>query len=224
MGAWNCDKNTKSRDAIVILDSNLEPVGNPWRGNLREYINEADSSSEFVHKLFKLCEATPPALMSITLAIDTPLGFSEDFISLVTGLKPVKIVGNSSTNPYLYRQTEHYLFEQGQRPLSAIIHMIGSQATKGMHVLAKFAPNVKSCGVWTGDKILTAIETYPTACKGSSTIKELQDKTPAYPHNDENDALTCALVAYLFSEKRELLNAPPESVSKREGWIWFTVV
>ena len=50
--------------------------------------------------------------------------------------------------------------------------MIGSQATKGMHVLAKFAPQIESCGVWT-DGGFRAIETYPTACRNTKVIKTL---------------------------------------------------
>ena len=38
VGGWNCDNNSNSRDAIVILDDDLTLVGKPWRGNLRESI------------------------------------------------------------------------------------------------------------------------------------------------------------------------------------------
>jgi len=34
-----------------------------------------------------------------------------------------------------YLRTEHYLFEQGLRPLLAIKDMIGSKVANGMHVL-----------------------------------------------------------------------------------------
>ena len=39
VGGWNCEKNGKSRDAIVILDAALQIVGKPWRGNLRTTLN-----------------------------------------------------------------------------------------------------------------------------------------------------------------------------------------
>ena len=167
VGGWNCDKNGKSRDAIVILNQNLEIVGKPWRGNLR-----------------------------------------------VTRLQPVNNIGKSDSNPYLYRHTEHHLFRHGLRPRSAIKDMIGSQATKGMHTVAKFAPRLLSRGVWTDGIGLTAIEGYPSACKKSETIMALWSRFRPLSHEDLDDALTCAFLAYLFATDREQLDNPDES------WIW----
>lgn len=48
VGAWHCDTNSKSRDAIVILDEALNIVGAPWRGNLRESINAAANAAEWL--------------------------------------------------------------------------------------------------------------------------------------------------------------------------------
>ena len=59
VGGWNCDKNGKSRDALVILDAELKLVGRPWRGNLRTAINEAADASDWVNRLFGLCKACP---------------------------------------------------------------------------------------------------------------------------------------------------------------------
>lgn len=221
VGGWNCDKNGKSRDALVILDAELNIVGKPWRGNLRAAINEAADGSDWVSKLFALCKA--PDLSGrpqITLAIDTPLGFSEEFTRLVTQRIHAGEVGNSATNPYLFRQTERFLFEHGLKPLSAIKDMIGSQATKGMHALAKFAPQTLRCGVWSDGEMLTAIEAYPSACKASATVKGLQEPFGMLGHDDLDDALTCALLAYLFEVRSEALTSPAESVVDSEGWIW----
>ena len=221
VGGWNCDKNPRSRDAIVILDAKLKIVDTPWRGNLRQAINEARNTEEWIHALFRLCSSTLDEQASkITLAIDTPLGFSTEFIELVTGLKHVQTLEKFNTNPYSYRQTERYLFEQGHNPLSPIKDMIGSQATKGMHVLAKCAPTAVACGVWTEGKMLTAIEAYPSVCQESATITALRHGFLALGHEDKEDALTCALIAYLFAEDREKLDAPDESVPWSEGWIW----
>ena len=221
VGGWNCDKNGKSRDALVILDAGLNIVGQPWRGNLRSAINEAADSADWVSKLFALCKAPDPSgRPQITLAIDTPLGFSEEFTRLVTQRSHAGEVGNSATNPYLFRQTERYLFEQGLTPLSAIKDMIGSQATKGMHVLAKFAPTIQRCGVWSDRAGLIAIEAYPSACKTSATVKGLQQRFGKLDHDDLDDALTCALVAYLFDNQPEALIHPLASVPASEGWIW----
>jgi len=221
VGGWNCDKNSLSRDALVILDNSLALVGKPWRGNLRTTINKATTSCEWTHSLFDLCKAELPTEgTAITLAIDTPLGFSNAFLDLATGLKAVGPLGDSQTNPYLFRETEHFLFRHGLRPLSAIKDMIGSQATKGMHVLAKFASHRAGCGVWTDAASLIAIEAYPSACKGSPTIRGLRQRFSPLDHEDKDDALTCALVAHLFATRPDALEAPGPEVSEREGWIW----
>jgi hypothetical protein len=102
VGGWNCDKNSRSRDAVVILDGDLSIVGTPWRGNLRPSINEAGTGREWIGALFSLCATGPPCdELDIVLAIDTPLGFSGALIDLVSDLKYVEPIGESHTNPYL---------------------------------------------------------------------------------------------------------------------------
>jgi len=221
VGGWNCDKNGLSRDALVILNGSNAVVGKPWRGNLRETLNRASSSRDWISSLFRLCGASEPQEgLPVTLAIDTPLGFSEPFLRLASGLQSAGPIEVSSTNPYLFRQTELHLFRRGLSPLSAIKDMIGSQATKGMHALAKFAPHCVGTGVWTDGASLTAIEAYPSACKASPTIQALGQSLPSFDHDDKNDALTCALVAHLFATQISALEAPGPDVPEREGWIW----
>lgn len=174
VGGWNCDHNARSRDAIVILDEKLGIVGKPRRGNLRETINNAVTSRDWLSGLFEWCETNlADSNVEATLAIDTPLGFSVEFQNLITSRAPQGIVGFSDTNQYLYRKTERLLFARNKRPLSAIKDMIGSQATKGMHVLAKFAQHPRSCGVWSDGQNLVAIEAYPAACKESRVVTKL---------------------------------------------------
>jgi len=220
VGGWNCDKNGKSRDAIVILNDLLGVVGKPWRGNLRSHINKAKTTDEWIQILFTLCGSYAGNDSHCVMGIDTPLGFSDEFVRLVSERASVESIETSAMNPYLFRRTERFLFEQGLTPLSAIKDMIGSQATKGMHVLAKFAPHIQSCGVWADNKRLTAIEAYPAACKKSPIIKGLRENFQSLGHEDIEDALTCALVAYLFAEQRDQLIKPDNSVSVNEGWIW----
>lgn len=200
-------------------------MGKPWRGNLRATINAANTSKGWVHALFTLCGAVaPPSSAPITLGIDTPLGFSQAFMALVTGLKCAEAVQSSATNPYLFRQTERRLFEQGIRPLSAVKDMIGSQATKGMHALAKFAPKVARCGVWTDGEALTAIEAYPSPCKHSALMDALllpHAEWRQANHQDMVDALTCALISYCFQVRPETLDQPDDGVPASEGWIWL---
>jgi len=223
VGGWNCEKNPRSRDAVVILDSTLTIVGQPWRGNLRECISNASTTRDWLSALFSKCQTEFPSTpVQITMAIDTPLGFSEEFANLVTDLKWAEPSASSDKNHYLFRQTERQLFRKGKRPLSAVKDMIGSQATKGMHVLAKFAPVVESCGVWTGGKSFRVIETYPSACKDTKVVKQLRKGRKTLEPDDLNDALTCALIAHLFAADRAALEPPGENVPHREGWIWVT--
>lgn len=116
-----------------------------WRGNLRRLINESSNTKEFIRKLFGLATTNLKTDNArIILAIDTPLGFSDDFVRLVAENKYVELVESSATNPYLFRKTERYLFQHGLRPLSAIKDMIGSQATKpGSPELVPYAPRNK---------------------------------------------------------------------------------
>lgn len=223
VGGWNCDKNPTSRDALVVLDETLAIVGRPWRGNLRRKINAAANTQEWVAALFTACATPLPAEpCAVTLAIDTPLGFSQDFARLITGLQPCGLVEKSISNPYLFRRTERWLFEQGLSPLSAVKDMIGSQATKGMHLLAQFAPVVRGCGVWSDPQgWLTAIETYPAACAQSARLAAMRSRYPALGHADHNDALTCALVASLFANEPAALAGPMPDVPASEGWIWL---
>lgn len=220
VGGWNCDKNRKSRDALVILDVGQKVVGKPWRDNLRSAINEATDSTDWINRLFVLCEADAPSDSRITLAIDAPLGFSEAFVRLVARQGHADEVDRSDSNPYLFRQTEQFLFQRGLKPLSAVKDMIGSQATKGMHAIARFAPQVVRCGVWSDGQRLTVIEAYPSACKHSATVKALQKRFGMLAHDDLYDALTCALLAHLFDKRPAKLIPPGSDVRVSEGWIW----
>lgn len=223
VGAWYCDKNSGSQDALVILDADRNIVGKPWRGNLRELINDAQTTRDWIAGLFDMCGASPPdQAFQVTMAIDTPLGFSEEFRRLVTERKMSGEVGAASGgNRYLFRHTERHLIESGLRPLSAVQDKLGSQATKGMHVLAKFAREIESCGVWTDGAGFHAIETYPTPARKTAAIKQLLIGRNRLKPEDFEDARTCALVAYLFAIERDVLETPPSYIPEREGWIWL---
>ena len=224
VGAWNCDKNGKSRDAIVILDESLTIVGQPWRGNLRKSIATATTTNDWLNALFAKCEAEHPERSGrVTMAIDTPLGFPNEFIDLITRQRHAEPDETSGRNCYLFRHTERHLFERGLKPLSAIKDMIGSQATKGMHVCAKFAPEIESCGVWTDAHGFRAIETYPAACRDTREVKKLLKGSKSLGHDDKDDARVCAVVAHLFATGRGALENPPASVPGNEGWIWVPI-
>lgn len=222
VGGWNCEKNKASRDALVILDEDLSLVGEPWRGNLRSAINSAKTTVGWLEKLFQLCGSSLPGLdAKYILAIDTPLGFSDAFVRLVSERKAIgEVTGESAMNPYLFRQTERFLYQRGLRPLSPIKDMIGSQATKGIHVLSHYAPRISSCGVWADGQRLTAIEAYPSACKQSADMARLRESFPVIGHPDKEDALICALVGYLHTMNPEKLAHPGDAIPLEEGWIW----
>lgn len=218
VGGWNCDRG-KSRDAIVILDADKEILGKPWWGNLRELINTAPNSGDFLRGLFRKCEAESLYHEGIycVLAIDTPLGYSENFLDLVHQGKAAQIpVGKHSDNPYLFRETELHLYGKGYKPLSAVKDMIGSQSTKGIHVLAKYGLTPESTGVWTNKKkSLHVIETYPSLHR--ELVKHPDNKARA----DIKDAYSCAEIARIFDMNRSELVPADESASKLEGWIWY---
>lgn len=221
VGAWHCEGNRDSRDAIVILDDTLAVVGHPWRGNLRECIAAATTTTSWLSALFAKCGAKYPEVKPIiTMAIDTPLGFSEQFVALVTRQSLSEPDETFGRNRYLFRSTERHLFERGLTPMSAVNGQIGSQATKGMHVLAKFAPQTESCGVWTDGHGFRAIETYPTACRDTPAVKNLLKGSAPLGHEDKDDARVCAMVAHLFAASRDTLEGPAASVPSSEGWIW----
>jgi predicted nuclease with RNAse H fold len=221
VGGWSCDRNRSSQDAVVVLDGERTVVGEPWRGNLRDVINRSTRSQDFIEELSNLCRAEPlREATGVTLAIDAPLSFSAEFLALTGHLKAVASIGHWHTNPYLFRRTERLLFERGLRPLSAIQDMIGSQATKARHVLAKFAPETVACGVWTDGDRLTVIEAYPSSCQKSEVIKSLRSGYGDLGHQDNDDALTCALIGYMYACCPEQLEFPDATVPQSEGWIW----
>jgi hypothetical protein len=239
VGAWNCENNSKSRDAIVILDSNKDIIGLPWRGNLRKTINESPSTREWIINMFALCGLNIDVPRSqVSIAIDTPLGFSDSLRDLLNGSPVLDEIEYSASNPYLFRATEQFLFSVGLKPLSSIKDMIGSQATKGMHTLARFCDINDTCGVWKYADLITAIEAYPSACKKSHIMDSLLNKyidlewfdesegqirfkySSGIEHDDHKDALICALVAWLFDRSPSSLVFPPGDSSVKEGWIF----
>ena len=176
----------------------------------------------WLRALFGLCKTDfPETGANVTLGVDTPLGFSDVLVQLITRRMIAEVIGDDSgTNPYLFRATEQLLFAHGIKPLSPVKDMVGSQATKGMHVLAKFASRIVSCGVWSDGAKLTVIEAYPSPCRHSARIAELLRPYTKLDHPDKHDALVCALLGCLFATERDSLAQPAAEVSTSEGWIW----
>ena len=223
VGAWNCEKNGKSRDALVVLNTNAEPVGKAWRGNLRDTLASCNSLPELLQALSRLCDFTLADNQPVVIAIDTPLGFSADFVALLQGTASSTHFKASSENPYLFRETERFLFAYGYSPLSAVKDMIGSQATKGLHLLRKFGLAPDNAAIWRSGNI-TAFESYPSVLKKSALVQRFIEKlqqTPQWPawHDDCKDAAYCAIAAFLYQQQPDGLATPYFDASV-EGWIY----
>lgn len=209
---------------------------------IHKTINDSQNAEEWVKNLFYLCGLNFDVRRShVILAIDTPLGFSDSFRGLLNGQVGSSSIEHSASNPYLFRETEQFLFSVGLKPLSSIKDMIGSQSTKGMHTLARFSDVNNVCGTWQYADLLTAIEAYPSACKRSQVMGTLLNKyidmewfdqsegkmrfkySHGIDHEDHKDALICALVAWLFDSSPSSLVFPPEGTSIKEGWIFVPV-
>lgn len=219
VGAWHCDKRRQSCDAIAIVDRAAEPVGEPWRENLSGLIGAASHWREWAQLVFEGCKAgAPEPEARFVLAIDAPLAFPKDFVKLVSGRGTCAGIRTYAENPLLFRRTEQRLFGR-KRPLSAVQDALGSQATKAMCFVAKFAPEKKSCGVFSDGEEFMVIETYPGACE-----RQLDSALPAAfryrEKSDERDALVCALIARLFDSRELHLECPQADDPFDEGWIW----
>lgn len=235
VGAWNCEKNANSRDALVVLNQQGERVGKPWRGNLRDSIAAAASYTDWLFMVAKLCQVddnTKAAFttQNVVMAIDTPLGFSKGLLQLLQGEAVATPFTASCDNPYLYRHTERELFAHGYSPLSAVKDMIGSQATKGLHLLRKFGFTPSPSGVWQLNPSSQnqcqhhALESYPTVLKTSNTvqqyIEQLRSQTDFISwHQDILDAAYCAIAALLYQQQPNIMATPTEDVAT-EGWIY----
>ena len=115
VGGWNCDSNGKSRDAIVILNSTLTIIGKPWRGNLRECINTNGNDKRLAQGSVRKMRSgiSQENRSPVTMAIDTPLGFSEELMALITRQSHCEPEETSGLNRYLFRYTERHLFQRG---------------------------------------------------------------------------------------------------------------
>jgi hypothetical protein len=233
VGAWHCDKNTKSQDCLWVIRSNdKDNSGIHRRLCIREQFN-GNNVIEFLNNVFDNDEDRKINFGQddeIFIAIDAVLCWPKYFIELIgNGSVENNIlskINEAINNPFLYRETERIVYRETERivgkkhkPLSAVQGQIGSQSTKAIFFLKKYAFMKDTPGVWKCGKI-TVIETYPAI---------LCDST--FTHNDENDAKLCAELAQQFAsdadkdaDKKELRY--PESKeeiesAKQEGWIWF---
>lgn len=234
VGAWNCDRNRESRDAVCALEvgaSGPRVVGQPWRGNFRDLL-VAHEGSALIDALLRRLDVATDRTRHLTVAIDTPLGWPRRMIELVTTGAVVEVPPEADKNPYLFRAQDLALFTKGHRPLSMVRDMIGSQSTKGIHFLQRARLLPAGTGVWGRDSTV-AIETYPAAAVRDVEVARLTSQLLADLIGRENkqrsdawqadirDAISCALVALLHRSQPERLEAPDEGADATEGWIWL---
>lgn len=89
-------------------------------------------------------------------------------------------------------------------------------------------PDLERCGLWAGGRYIKAIEAYPSACKRSACIKAMRlpfyedvggsvtvgkfKARPEFHHVDLEDALPCALIAWSFENRPDLLANPTSTI------------
>jgi predicted nuclease with RNAse H fold len=240
VGAWHCDKNAKSRDALVVLtngSAGLEPVGCPFWGNLREKLVKKEGAA-LVESLLHSCDdRAHPDGAHVVIAVDTPLGWPAATTALLASGATVHVPESSNEDPYLFRHTERLLFSAGLQPLSAVRDMIGSQSLKGIHMVQRLGAVQETPGVWTlrtGAGRVDVIETYPApvwkrrlrdaqeaGLLSSLEARILSPVLRAAERADVRDALCCAWVAATFATAPDALRAPDSATPPSEGWIWL---
>lgn len=212
VGAWHCDKNTNSMDAIAVLNEEGEEVVETKRKVVRCELNE-NSIFSFLNKYFGCSEFKEEDIFifAIDAVFCLPIGVQE--IPIHSAPEDYK------SNPFLFRLTEQFVKEKtGNQCRSMIQDNIGSQATKIMFFLKHFSFKQKEIGVWeTDDNKATAIEVYP----------KLASNYDPNQKSDKYDAVKCCEIAEKFANERNAFFAPKdclkimEDTIKKEGWIWF---
>jgi hypothetical protein len=224
---------------LVVLEDGTEgpaPTGQPWRNNLRSLLDGGVSGPDLALAVLALCRVVARTPFVATIAIDTPLGWPKPMLDLVVSGSVVAVPEKADANPYLFRQSELALFGHDHRPLSTVRDMIGSQSTKGVHFLTRAGMLRSSVGVWVrsdSGNCVTAIETYPAPCGKSEIVAGWYSRLAASPviqktcskgpnvRADVEDALRCAIVAWLYATLPGSLVQPDGSGPVEEGWIWL---
>ncbi len=225
VGAWHCDNNRKSQDALFI--------SNELRKHLciRDQLKEA-TIEDFLNKCLGATDFTNED--SFYFAIDAVFSWPEAVLNLLNKAKANEAIPEKfSTNPFLFRYTEQVISAKlNKQPQSVVQNQIGSQSTKIIFFLQKFnfqREERENIGVWKiPNREIYAIETYPA-------LLDNQDNN-TLPNQDLKDAQKCQILAKMFKTTRCKLMSPIEYIQgntttkegdlfkKRvysEGWIWL---
>ena len=229
VGAWHCDKNKNSKDAIVIQEENSNEVF-LFYGNVKNFFS-VKSLDDFFKVIFPDCIAAGENEYNI--AVDAVLGWPEKFIALITGKKEEintkEIPVSKIENHFLLRECERELCGLGIQPLSSVQDMLGSQSTKVLFFLHKF-DFCNQEGVWTKDNS-KVYETYPAII-----AKRLNDwpKVTQFYHQVSRNGVVVSQVYKPQGEHQDFKDAllalaaikngfqvPERPINKIEGWIWL---
>lgn len=86
VGAWNCDDNSRSRDALAVLvdtgNEHLEWAGGCAGVNVRDELN-AYRGSELLAALLCRCDVPADSPVRRGIAIDAPLGWPAAMLNLI---------------------------------------------------------------------------------------------------------------------------------------------
>src|ERR1035441_9363038 len=159
VGAWNCDKNARSRDALCALkatSNGLAVVGIPFWGNLRETLVRYEGQ-RLIDEMLRLVKAQSVGPSRVTIAIDAPLAWPTEVLGLLNDGALFDVPREARENPYLYRIQERRPFVGKHYALSPVKDMIGSQSTKAIYFLRRAGLPPTSVGIW-GSESLTRIE------------------------------------------------------------------
>jgi len=171
----------------------------------------------------------------LSIAIDAPLSFPNDFRSLLDGKWAGQVVPSKEIeNRLAYRACERWVKREfNKKPLSAPFDKLGNNATLAMSVAGQLQrEGFMLVPQATKHAVRAVIEVYPGLVKTglkkvAPVIPELERHIPRELEvgTDRYDAAICALLALLFLGGGAELGLPdlepfPDDADPEEGWIF----
>ena len=145
VGAWHCDHNRKSQDALFISDKLNKQLCIRDQFNketIEDFLNEClDNTSKFTDE------------DSFYFAIDAVFSWPKAVLDLLNeAIAKEAIPEKFSTNPFLFRYTEQEISRKlKKQPQSVVQNQIGSQSTKIIFFLKRYnfqRESFENLGVW----------------------------------------------------------------------------
>lgn len=236
---WDVRGWQSKQQATAVLKVSIESNKYEWLG-----VSELFSFTQGLKPSFDqlLCPAVGEDLYQqllrqkkITLAIDSPLGFSQDYINLLQGKNTnINVPSSEIENTLAYRDCERWVAKNyDKKPLSGAFDKLGNNATLAMSL----TENLKRDDFVlvpqnTNHAHRSIIEVYPGICKSgkqrvSPAISSIARILPSevIPGTDQYDAAICAVIGALYSGGSEVLDLPmlepiPKTINLKEGWIY----